>query len=93
MDKDGIITSLYTYDTTNTNDKFAGYGVGTDRNSADYTVTVLNGTDSVITSAKNTGIWTVDDDAKFFEIDEDGNIETGTYGSVTKDDDDTRLLS
>ena len=88
VDKDGIITSLYTYDTTNTNNKFAGYGVGTDRNSADYTVTVLNGTDSVITSAKNTGIWTVDDDAKFFEIDEDGNIETGTYGSVTKDDDD-----
>ena len=88
VDKDGIITSLYTYDTTNTNNKFAGYGVGTDRNSADYTVTVLNGTDSVITSAKNTGIWTVDDDAKFFEIDEDGNVETGTYGSVTKDDDD-----
>lgn len=37
---------------------------------------ILNGTDSVITSAKNTGIWTVDDDAKFFEIDEDGNVET-----------------
>ena len=39
---------------------------------SDLPVTVLNGTDSVITSAKNTGIWTVDDDAKFFEIDEDG---------------------
>ena len=84
VDKDGIITSLYTYDTTPTNNKFAGYGVGTDRSSADYTVQILNNAGS----GKNTGIWTVDDDAKFFEIDEDGNIETGTYGSVTKDDDD-----
>ncbi len=84
VDKDGIITSLYTYDTTPTNNKFAGYGVGTDRSSADYTVQILNNAGT----GKNTGIWTVDDDAKFFEIDEDGNIETGTYGSVTKDDDD-----
>ena len=84
VDKDGIITSLYTYDTTPTNNKFASYGVGTDRSSADYTVQILNNAGT----GKNTGIWTVDDDAKFFEIDEDGNIETGTYGSVTKDDDD-----
>ena len=87
VDKYGIITSLTTYTTSSSNDKFAGYGVGTDRNSADYTVIVKNGTDSVITSAANTGTWTVDDKALFFVIDEDGNIETGAYASVTKDDD------
>ena len=87
MDKDGIITSVTTYATTGTG-KIAGYGVGSDRNSADYTVLVKNGTDTVITTAKNTGTWTVDDSAKFYEIDKDGNVSVGAYGSVTKDDND-----
>ena len=87
VDKYGIITSLTPYTTSSSNDKFAGYGVGTDRNSADYTVIVKNGTDAVISAAYNTGTWTVDDKALFFVIDENGKIETGAYASVTKDSD------
>ena len=50
---------------------------------------VDNGTDTVITTAYNAGQWwTVDEDALFFVIDEDGNIENGSYGSVAVDDDD-----
>ena len=89
-DKDGIITNLTTYTTTpSTTSKYAGAGVGSDRNSADYTVIVKNGTDagSRVTPV-NYGTWTVADDAKFFEIDKDGKITDGVYASVTKDDDD-----
>ena len=89
INSDGIITSLTRYTTNNALDKFAGQGVGTDRHSADYTVYVDNGTDTVITTAYNAAQWwTVDEDALFFVIDEDGNIENGSYGSVAVDDDD-----
>ena len=86
VDSDGFITSLTEYTTNGNLNKFSGSGVGTDRNSADYTVVIKSGSDDVVTAA-NAGTWTVDDDAKFYEIDEDGNIETGAYSSVTKDDD------
>ena len=86
VDSDGFITRLTPYTTVDSGSKYSGSGVGTDRNSADYTVVIKNGSDDVVTAA-NTGTWTVDDDAKFYEIDEDGNIETGAYSSVTKDDD------
>ena len=81
----GIITSLDSYTTAaaTTTNTVSGYGVGSDRNSAAYTVTL-----GTKTATANCGTWTVADDAKFFEIDEDGVITNATYGSVTKDDDD-----
>ena len=91
VNSDGIITALTSYDTSNANDKFAGYGVGTDRRSADYTVFVDDNHDDVITAgmvANANQWWTVDEDALFFLVDEDGNIEAGSYGNVTRDEDD-----
>ena len=91
VNSDGIITALTPYPTSTTGDKFAGYGVGTDRRSADYTVFVDDNHDDVITAgmvANANQWWTVDEDALFFLVDEDGNIEAGSYGNVTRDEDD-----
>ena len=88
INSDGIITSLTRYTTNGALDKFAGQGVGTDRYSADYTVYVGDKSDKVITAVNAGQWWTVDEDALFFVIDEDGNIENGSYGSVAVDDND-----
>ena len=88
VDKDGFVTSLTEYDTTSSNDVYAGYGVGSDRNTKEYTVTIKNGTDTVITTSQNAGIYTVADGAKFYEIDADHKITTGAYSSVKPDTDD-----
>lgn len=58
--------------------------VGIDKKSADYTVLVNYNT----TSKEFDYTITVDDDAKFFTVDEDGNITASSYKAVTKDTND-----
>ena len=78
-DSDGFITKLVEY--KDTADKTYAIGVGLDKNSEDYTVIVNTA------GAKKT--ITVDDDAKFYNVDKDGDITAGSYKtSVVKDEDD-----
>ena len=81
VDKYGVITKLNAY-TTYTDGSTKQYltGSGVDKVSADYTV-ILD------TKDKNETI-SVADDAKFFYVDEDGNIESSSYRSVSKDSND-----
>ena len=81
VDKYGVITKLNAY-TTYTDGSTKQYltGSGVDKVSADYTV-ILD------TKGKNETI-SVADDAKFFYVDEDGNIESSSYRSVSKDSND-----
>ena len=81
VDKYGVITKLNGYDTyTDGATKQCLTGSGVDKVSADYTV-ILD------TSSKKETI-SVADDAKFFYVDEDGNIESSSYRSVSKDSND-----
>ena len=81
VDKYGVITKLNAY-TTYTDGSTKQYltGSGVDKVSADYTV-ILD------TKDKNETI-SVADDAKFFYVDKDGNIESSSYRSVSKDSND-----
>ena len=81
VDKYGVITKLNAY-TTYTDGSTKQYltGSGVDKVSADYTV-ILD------TKDKNETI-SVADDAKFFYVDEDGNIETSSYRAIAKDSND-----
>lgn len=81
-DSDGFITKLVEYN--NTADKTYAIGVGLDKNSEDYTVIV-----NTVNNGANKKTITVDDDAKFYNVDKDGDITAGSYKtSVVKDEDD-----
>ena len=81
-DSDGFITKLVQY--KDTADKTYAIGVGLDKNSEDYTVIV-----NTVNNGANKKTITVDDDAKFYNVDKDGNITAGSYKtSVVKDEDD-----
>ena len=73
-DSDGFITKLVEYN--NTADKTYAIGVGLDKNSEDYTVIV-----NTVNNGANKKTITVDDDAKFYNVDKDKT-------SVVKDEDD-----
>ena len=78
-DSDGFITKLVKY--KDTADKTYDVGVGLDKNSEDYTV--------IVNTKYTKKTITVDDDAKFYNVDKDGNITAGSYKtSVVKDADD-----
>ena len=78
-DSDGFITKLVEY--KNTADKTYAIGVGLDKNSEEYTV--------IVNTADTKKTITVDDDAKFYNVDKDGDITAGSYKtSVVKDEDD-----
>ncbi len=80
-DKYGVITKLNDYvPYSDGSSKQYLTGTGVDKISADYTV-ILD------TDGKNETI-SVADDAKFFYVDEDGNIESSSYRSVSKDSND-----
>ncbi|MFR6095167.1 MAG: hypothetical protein ACLUIW_07295 [Dysosmobacter welbionis] len=83
VDKYGVITKLNAY-TTYTDGSTKQYltGSGVDKVSADYTVIL-----DTVRGDKNETI-SVADDAKFFYVDEDGNIESSSYRSVSKDSND-----
>ena len=81
-DSDGFITKLVKY--KDTADKTYAIGEGLDKNSEDYTVIV-----NTIKNGVNKKTITVDDDAKFYNVDKDGNITAGSYKtSIVKDADD-----
>ena len=86
-DKYGVISKLN--DMTAFNGKYTEkqylQGTGIDKVSADYTV-ILN--TEKTGSYKHTETITVADDAKIFYVDEDGNIESSSYRSISKDTND-----
>ena len=82
--KYGVITKVTRYDSfDNTTDskQAVNGGTGVDKRSGDYTV--------ILDTAATTP-WTVsvDDDAAFYTVDKKGNISTGSYRSVVKDNND-----
>ena len=98
VDKYGIITKVST-DNKQGYQPFTGgegdsgkeylTGAGIDKVSADYTV--LLDTENHDPDGKNYDTnytITVADDAKIFYVDEDGNIEAGSYRSISKDSND-----
>ena len=82
--KDGIITKLGdaypTYNEANNNTKQYVSGVGIDKTSKEYTVT-LDTTDEKY-------VITVDDKAAIYYVDENGNISESSYKSISQDDND-----
>ena len=82
--KDGIITKLGdaypTYDEANNNTKQYVSGVGIDKTSKEYTVT--------LDTVDKKYVITVDDKAAIYYVDEDGNISESSYKSIAKDDND-----
>ena len=81
--KYGVITKVTRYDSfDNTTDskQAVNGGTGVDKRSGDYTVILDTEDDN----------WTVsvDDDAAFYTVDKKGNISTGSYRSVVKDNND-----
>ena len=81
VDKYGVITKLNSYDTyTDGATKQCLTGSGVDKVSADYTV--------ILDTNNQKETISVADDAKFFYVDEDGNIESISYRSVSKDSND-----
>ena len=98
VDKYGIITKVSTDNkqgyqpfTDGEGDSGKEYltGAGIDKVSADYTV--LLDTENHDPDGKNYDTnytITVADDAKIFYVDEDGNIEAGSYRSISKDSND-----
>ena len=81
VDKYGIITNLYTFTAyVDGNEEGLATGTGIDKVSKEYTVIVdTNGTKKVIT---------VDEDATFFYVNEDGKISTTTYNGIAIDGND-----
>ena len=82
--KDGIITKLGdaypTYDEANNNTKQYVSGVGIDKTSKEYTVT--------LDTVDKKYVITVDDKAAIYYVDEDGNISESSYKSISQDDND-----
>ena len=85
-DKYGVVSktpSTYAdYDEDNNDTKQVLEGEGIDKTSKEYTVTLdtaKNGVNAVIT---------VDDNAKIYYVDKDGNISESSYKSITKDSND-----
>ena len=85
-DKYGVVSktpSTYAnYDEDNNDTKQVLEGEGIDKTSKEYTVTLdtaKNGVNAVIT---------VDDNAKVYYVDKDGNISESSYKSITKDSND-----
>ena len=86
-DKYGVISKLNdmtAFDGKYTEKQYL-QGTGIDKVSADYTV-ILN--TEKTGSYKHTETITVADDAKIFYVDEDGNIESSSYRSISKDTND-----
>ena len=83
-DKYGVISKLNdmtAFDGTYSEKQYL-QGTGIDKVSADYTVTL-----DTVKGGWNETI-TVADDAKIFYVDEDGNIESSSYRSISKDTND-----
>ena len=82
--KDGIITKLGdaypTYNEANNNTKQYVSGVGIDKTSKEYTVT--------LDTVDKKYVITVDDKAAIYYVDEDGNISESSYKSISQDDND-----
>ena len=82
--KDGIITKLGdaypTYDEANNNTKQYVSGVGIDKTSKEYTVT--------LDTVDKKYVITVDDKAAIYYVDKDGNISESSYKSISQDDND-----
>ena len=82
--KDGIITKLGdaypTYNEANNNTKQYVSGVGIDKTSKEYTVTLDTDDEKYVI--------TVDDKAAIYYVDEDGNISESSYKSISQDDND-----
>ena len=82
--KDGIITKLGdaypTYNEANNNTKQYVSGVGIDKTSKEYTVTLDTNDEKYVI--------TVDDKAAIYYVDEDGNISESSYKSISQDDND-----
>ena len=81
--KYGVITKVTRYDSfDNTTDskQAVNGGTGVDKRSGDYTV--------ILDTADDNWTVSVDDDAAFYTVDKKGNISTGSYRSVVKDNND-----
>ena len=82
--KDGIITKLGdaypTYNEANNNTKQYVSGVGIDKTSKEYTVT--------LDTVDKKYVITVDDKAAIYYVDKDGNISESSYKSISQDDND-----
>ena len=90
QDKYGIITTLRTYPAykDSSDAKSVVTGSGIDKTSKEYTVSIgLTGTDS---KGKNVyaNTLTMDDNAKVYYADEDGNLSESSYGAIAVDDND-----
>ncbi|MCI8914314.1 MAG: hypothetical protein HFF38_09370, partial [Lawsonibacter sp.] len=83
VDKHGIITGVKTYAPWNANSDAEGIttGIGIDKTSKDYTV--------ILDTAGTPKTITVDDAAKIWYVDKDGNISESSYRGISVDDDDT----
>ena len=83
VDKHGIITGVKTYAAWNANSDAEGIttGTGIDKTSKDYTV--------ILDTAGTPKTITVDDAAKIWYVDKDGNISESSYRGISVDDDDT----
>ena len=79
VDKYGVITNLYRYvDTTAEKGLFTGVGI--DKVSKEYTV--------IINTAGVKSTITVDEDANFFYVNEDGKISASSYNGIAIDGND-----
>ena len=81
--KYGVITKVTRYDSfDNTTDskQAVNGGTGVNKRSGDYTV--------ILDTADDNWTVSVDDDAAFYTVDKKGNISTGSYRSVVKDNND-----
>ena len=82
VDKYGIITKLYDYDPYAEGDgEGLATATGIDKVSKEYTVILAPGTDDEKTI-------TVDEDANFYYVDEDGKISNSSYNAIAIDDND-----
>ena len=90
----GIITRLTAYNDYNGTDK-EGFlqGVGIDKTSKEYTVTLNTAgkrtpASGIVDSSYKNEIVTVDKDAKIFYVNTDDEISVSSYNAITKDEND-----